>query len=560
MRIALAQLNYTIGDFEANVKKIKEAIDKAITLETNLILFSELCISGYPPGDFLEFDDFIQKCKNAALEIAASCKGIVAIVGCPVVNPRIEGKNLFNAALVLSEGKIVDEVHKALLPNYDIFDEYRYFEPGKNFHCINVGGQKIALTICEDLWNVEDDPMYVACPMDTLIQSAPTLMINIAASPFDYAHAEERKAVLKENVSNYQLPLIYVNHVGAQTELIFDGGSVAINKNGEVVAEANYFAEDFTILEFDEQKGDLVAGSIPQPLNQTSAEDQFSVDIKSLENIYHALVLGVSDYFKKSNFKKAIIGLSGGIDSALVTTLAVHALGKENVHVILMPSEFSSQGSIDDSLELVKNLGITHDIISIKEIYNQYLQTLKPVFKDLPFSVAEENIQARIRGALLMAESNKFGYILLNTSNKSEMAVGYGTLYGDMCGGISVIGDVYKTQVYALTQFLNRDGVVIPLEIISKPPSAELRPGQKDSDSLPDYNQLDRILFLYIEKRLGPTEIIAEGFDPALVQRVLKMVNTNEYKRYQTPPVLRISSKSFGPGRRMPIVGKYLGR
>lgn len=556
MRIALAQLNYTIGDFDSNVSRIKQNIDNAITSGIDLVIFSELCICGYPPRDFLEFEDFILKCKNSAFEIAKKCKGIIAIVGCPVVNPKIEGKNLFNSALVLSEGKIIGEVHKSLLPNYDIFDEYRYFEPEQNFHCVEIKGQKIALTVCEDLWNIDEDPLYVSCPMDTLIKSNPTLMINIAASPFDYSHAAERKEVLRKNVLKYNLPLIYVNHVGAQTELIFDGGSVAINKTGNVVSESNYFLEDFSIVEFDEQIGDFTT----QEKKHTKLSTPVSsiTDASAIENIYSALVLGIKDYFAKQNFKKAILGLSGGIDSAVVTVLAAHALGKENVHVIMMPSPFSSSGSVDDSIELVKNLGITSDLIPIKDIFDQYTSTLKPVFKELPFSVAEENLQARIRGALLMAESNKFGYIVLNTSNKSEVAVGYGTLYGDMCGGISVIGDVYKTQIFALAKFINRNGNVIPEQIISKPPSAELRPNQKDSDSLPEYDILDTVLHFYIEKRKGPQEIIAEGFDEALVRRILKLVNTNEYKRYQTPPILRVSPKAFGSGRRMPIVGKYL--
>jgi NAD+ synthase (glutamine-hydrolysing) len=558
MRIALAQLNYTIGDFDANVGQIKQAISKAVAENVQLILFSELCISGYPPRDFLEFNDFIRKCDEALTEIAKTCTSITAIVGCPTINPKAEGKNLFNSAVVLSGGTRQDEIHKFLLPTYDIFDEYRYFEPERKSHCIEIDGIKIALTICEDLWNIDDDPLYVSAPMEQLISESPKLMINIAASPFDYAHAQARKDVLKENVLKYNLPLIYVNHVGAQTELIFDGGSVALKRDGSIATELNYFETDFRIVEFDENENDILLQESAPALNQTSPLNEAAVDEKSIENIYHALVLGIRDYFAKQNFKKAVLGLSGGIDSALVTVLAADALGKDNVHVILMPSQFSSSGSVDDSVEMVQKLGISYDILPIKSIFDKYLETLKPVFKELPFSVAEENIQARIRGALLMAESNKFGYILLNTSNKSELAVGYGTLYGDMCGGISVIGDVYKTQVYALSKYMNTNGIRIPEAIISKPPSAELRPGQKDSDSLPEYDILDKVLYLYIEKRQGPEEIIAAGFDPALVRRILKLVNTNEYKRYQTPPILRVSSKAFGQGRRLPIVGKYL--
>ncbi len=549
MRIAIVQLNLTIGDFTENVRRICEIILKAKEKKVDLIVFPELSVCGYPPRDFLEFNDFNARCKRAALEIAESCIGISAIVGLPLVNPKLEGKNLFNSAAILSDGKIIDEVHKALLPNYDVFDEYRYFEPERNFHCIKIKDTTIALTICEDLWNMEDDPMYIHSPMEELIKENPSLMINIAASPFDYLHADQRKGILFRNVAKYKLPLLYVNHTGSQTELIFDGGSVGIDCNGKIVDELKYFEEDFSIFEFDEKSKELFHESKERKIQPAQSET---------EKIYHALVSGIRDYFEKQNFKKAILGLSGGIDSALVTCLAADALGPENVHVILMPSEFSSKGSVDDSIELIKNTGISHDIIPIKNIFDQYLSTLKPFFNDLPFSIAEENIQARIRAGLLMAESNKFGYILLNTSNKSEVAVGYGTLYGDMCGGIAVLGDVYKTQVYALSHFINRNKKIIPDSIINKAPSAELRPNQKDSDSLPEYDILDRVLFQYVENRKGPDEIIAMGFDKELVQRILKMVNKNEYKRYQTPPILRVSPKAFGMGRRLPIVGKYL--
>ncbi|MBL0032964.1 MAG: NAD+ synthase [Bacteroidetes bacterium] len=549
MRIALAQLNYTVGDFEKNVSLIKQNIIKAKESGVELIVFSELCISAYPPQDFLEFDDFIKKCYTAAEDIAMECKGIAAIVGLPVRNKKIEGKNLFNSALLLTEGRIADEIHKALLPTYDIFDEYRYFEPERNFHCINFKGIKIALTICEDLWNVEDDPMYINSPMDVLIKEEPKLMINIAASPFDHAHAESRKAILKRNAIKYNLPLVYVNHIGAQTEIIFDGGSIGMDAEGNTVHEMNYFREDFAMFDFDAGSKSLTCSKIVPVLNREHIK---------IADIHEALVLGIRDYFSKQNFKKAILGLSGGIDSALVTVLAATALGPENVHTILMPSEFSSKGSVDDSLALLQNTSVSHDVIPIKDLLDQYLISLKPFFKDLPFSVAEENIQARIRGGLLMAESNKFGYILLNTSNKSELAVGYGTLYGDMCGGLSVIGDIYKTQVFELCRYINRNGEIIPENILTKPPSAELRPNQKDSDSLPEYDILDKVLIEYIENRRGPSELMAMGFDESLIRRILKMVNTNEYKRYQTPPILRVSPKAFGKGRRLPIVGKYL--
>ncbi len=549
MRIALAQLNYTIGDFKNNVLKIKESIRTATEHKADLVVFSELCISAYPPQDFLEFDDFIQRCKDAALDIASECVGITAIVGLPTGNPKLEGKSLFNSACVLRDGKVIDTIHKTLLPTYDIFDEYRYFEPNASLHCINVNGVSIALTICEDLWNVEDDPIYITCPMESLITGKPSLMINIAASPFTYEHAEQRKSILLRNVMKYRLPLLYVNHVGAQTEIIFDGGSVALDKDGNTVQELSYFEEDLQYVDFD-----------PESMFLSSA---IKVDSKKsspskIERIHQALVMGIRDYFHKLGFRKAILGLSGGVDSALVATLASAALGPEHVKGVLMPSAFSSKGSVEHSMDLVKTLGIEHENISIESLMDNFLETLKTQFAGLPFSVAEENIQARIRGVLLMALSNKFGYILLNTSNKSEMAVGYGTLYGDMCGGLSVIGDLYKTEVYELCRYINRNGSIIPEEIITKPPSAELRPNQKDSDSLPEYDILDQVLYQYIEQRKGPNELIKSGFDADLVKRVLKLVNTSEYKRFQTPPILRISPKAFGMGRRMPIVGKYL--
>ncbi|MCC7231903.1 MAG: NAD+ synthase [Bacteroidia bacterium] len=550
MRIALAQLRFVIGDFEGTIAKIRDIISSAEHENADLVVFAELCLAGYPARDFFEFSDFISRCRSGAEDIASSCKTISAIVGLPTVNPRAEGKNLHNSACLLQDGKISATVNKALLPTYDIFDEYRYFEPGRDFTCIKVKDIPIALTICEDLWNLEDDPMYISCPMDELIRQNPRLMINIAASPFDYSHAETRKDILFRNVKKYGIPLLYVNHVGAQTELIFDGGSLAINHDGNLAGELKYFEEEVRYFDFDPDTGQLKAAD--PAINLSSP-----VRSKA-ERIHDALVLGIRDYFGKQGFTTATLGLSGGIDSALVTVLASHALGPENVHVLLMPSQFSSEGSVSDSLQLIQTLGIRYDQIAIGHLFDEFRNALTPMFGDRPFNVTEENIQARIRGVLLMALSNKFGYILLNTSNKSEIAVGYGTLYGDMCGGLSVLGDVYKTEVYDLAQYINRNSEVIPENIITKPPSAELRPGQKDSDSLPDYTLLDPVLYHYIEHRRGPEEIIALGFEPGLVKRILKMVNINEYKRYQTPPILRVSPKAFGMGRRLPIVARYL--
>jgi NAD+ synthase (glutamine-hydrolysing) len=456
---------------------------------------------------------------------------------------------LFNSAFLLADGKVGAIRSKTLLPNYDIFDEYRYFEANDNFEIIILKGVKIALTVCEDLWNVDDNPMYQTNPMDELIKQQPDLMINIAASPFNKNQQEIRTQVMKTNVTKYNLPLFYVNHIGAQTQLIFDGGSMVVNQQAEVIDNITPFEEQQRVYNFTSNNGitDII------PLQPTTL-----ILSSTIERIHNALVLGIREYFLKQGFTKAILGLSGGIDSAVVICLAVEALGAENVRAILLPSQYSSQHSIDDALTLAKNLGTPDDIINIETTYQALINTLQPLFNGLPFNIAEENMQSRSRGVILMAMSNKFGYILLNTSNKSELAVGYGTLYGDMCGGLSVIGDLYKTEVYQLAEYINRNGEIIPKNTIIKAPSAELRPDQKDSDSLPDYDTLDAILALYIELRKSPKEIIAMGFDEALVKRVLNMVNSNEWKRIQAPPVLRVSSKAFGPGRRMPIVAKYL--
>jgi NAD+ synthase (glutamine-hydrolysing) len=550
MRITLAQLNFHIGNFEGNLQKIKIAIQKALTQNAELIVFPELAVCGYPPRDFLEFNDFIQQSKDTVDAIAAftaeSETGV--IIGGPRKNPVIEGKDLFNSAFLIHKGKVQQTADKTLLPTYDVFDEYRYFEPGNTFQTFHFKGIKIALTICEDLWNIgNENPLYTICPMDELKKQNPDLMINIAASPFDYTHAKSRLKVLKTNCLKYGLPLVYVNHTGAQTEILFDGGSLLLNEKGQVVHECPYFEE--TIFTFE--LSDLQSDKNPVKKETQHAKDKYPL-------IYKGLVEGIRNYFIKLGFRDAILGLSGGIDSALVLVLAAEALGKEHVTAYMMPSQYSSEGSITDSRALCENLGVKHETIPIENAFQTMLQELQPFFKDMPHNIAEENIQARIRSVYLMAISNKFGPILLNTSNKSEGAVGYTTLYGDMSGGLSVIGDVYKTEVYALCRWINRNREIIPKNILDKPPSAELRHGQKDSDLLPDYEILDKILLEYIENRKGPDEIKAMGFDAGLVDRILKMVNTNEYKRFQTPPILRVSPKAFGMGRRLPIVAKYL--
>jgi NAD+ synthase (glutamine-hydrolysing) len=554
MKIALAQLNYHIGNFESNTKKILDCIQKAKSQQADLVVFSELAISGYPPRDFLEFDHFILKCIDSINVIASECNGIAAIVGAPSFNPEIKGKRLYNSAYFLENGKVAAVRHKTLLPNYDVFDEYRYFEPNHNFETIDFKGKKIAVTICEDLWNISDDPLYRINPMDELNKQKPEFIINIAASPFHYKQAEIRKKILLANIKQYHKPVFYVNHVGAQTELLFDGGSMAIDSKGNIVEELNYFEEDFAIYDLrmsnDELKNSEIISSNPK---------SEIVNPKSeIELIHDALVMGIKNYFQKLGFTKAILGLSGGIDSAVTCVLAAKALGSENVKAVLLPSRFSSDHSVKDAEALAENINVPYETIPIETAFHAFEETLKPSFAETPFNIAEENIQARVRAVILMALSNKFGYILLNTSNKSEAAVGYGTLYGDMCGGISVLGDVYKTQVYELAKFINKDKEIIPTNSIEKPPSAELRPNQKDQDSLPEYEILDKILFNYIEMCNGPEEIIVQGYDEATVHKVLKLVNTNEWKRYQTPPILRVSPKAFGMGRRMPIAAKYL--
>jgi len=541
MKIALAQINTHTGHFEKNRNKILENIQKAKDNQADLVVFPELSISGYPPRDFLDFDDFTEQCIKEVETIAGASEGISVIVGSPVFNNNESGKMLYNAAILIQDGKIVQEFHKALLPNYDVFDEYRYFEPGREFSLANINNKKVAVTVCEDLWNIDGQALYIKDPMDVLGPQNPDFIINIAASPFSYTQRDRRREVLAWHAGNQKVPVVYVNKCGAQTELIFDGGSMVMMPDGKTSVEMKYFDEDFCIFDTENPASECVAKPFVK-----------------MEAIYSALVIGVREYFEKIGFTKAVLGLSGGIDSALVSVIAAEALGAENVMNILLPSGFSSDHSVNDALELCKNLGSPHEIINIEDGFQTTLKTLKPQFGDLPFNVAEENIQARLRAVILMAYSNKFGNILLNTSNKSEAAVGYGTLYGDMAGALSVIGDLYKTEVYELAHYINRDKEIIPNHIITKAPSAELRPNQKDSDSLPDYEILDKILHAYIEQILAPQEIIDLGYDEALVRRVLKMVNINEYKRFQAPPVLRVSPKSFGMGRRMPLVAKYL--
>jgi NAD+ synthase (glutamine-hydrolysing) len=521
-----------------------KAVSEAKSKSADIIVFGELSTCGYPPRDFLEFRDFIRLAEESVDQLREASEGIGIIVGSPTINPLLEGKDLHNSVYFLYNGETILLQHKTLLPTYDVFDEYRYFEPAKKHHTIVFKGKRIAVTVCEDLWNLgNENPLYTISPMEVMMQEKPDLMINVSASPFDYDHAADRLDVLRANVKQYGIPLFYSNIVGAQTEIIFDGGSIVLSPDGSVYDELPYFKEEIRYYELN----DVMKGG----RDREQPKEKIAL-------IHDAIILGLQDYFGKLGLSKAVLGLSGGIDSAVTAVMAVRALGKDNVRGVLMPSPYSTSHSVDDARDLAENLGIRYDIVPIVKPYEAFIEGTKELMEGKPFDTTEENIQARCRAIILMAISNKHGNILLNTTNKSEMAVGYGTLYGDLAGGLAVLADIYKTEIYELVAYINKDEQVIPQNSITKPPSAELRPNQKDSDSLPEYEVLDPILFLYIEKRLGPQEIIDLGFDEKLVKRILRMVNINEFKRHQTAPVLRVSPKAFGVGRRVPIVGKYL--
>ncbi len=550
MKIAISQLNFHIGNLKYNSKKIIDAINKAKSENVDLIIFSELSVCGYCPLDMLEHKDFIQNCKNAIDEIAKHTKEIAVIIGTPTVNPNQKGKNLYNSAIFIENQTIIKTINKTLLPTYDVFDESRYFEPNDIFEIVEYKNKKIAITICEDLWdeqkaieNFNKDILYKNSPLKYLAEFKPDFIVNIAASPYSYNHAKTREDILANNAKKYSIPIIYVNQTGANTDLIYDGGSLVINSKGQKVIEANYFEEDYKTLLLE---------------NINKLQETHNSEFNKYTYIYKALALGLKDYFKKSGFKKAVLGLSGGIDSALTLAIAVEALGANNVEAILMPSIYSSDHSVNDAIDMAERCKIKYHIISIEELRQSFENSMSSVFEGTKQDVTEENIQARIRGSILMAYSNKFGNILLNPSNKSEIAVGYSTMYGDMNGAISVLGDVYKTEVYELANYINQNiKNIIPQNTITKAPSAELRPNQQDGDSLPDYKLLDRILFEYIENKLSANQIEKLLKNRKTIDFVIKLVNKSEFKRFQSPPILRISSKAFGFGRRMPIVAKF---
>mgnify|MGYP000035109113 FL=1 len=545
MKICVAQLNYKIGDIENNTQKIADTVHEAKQAGADLVVFSELAVCGYPPDDLLDFPWFIEKCEQGLEMVAQSCQGIAAIVGGISTSTYSTGRQLHNIACFMRDGRIEDTVKKTLLPSYDVFNESRYFEPNREHRVIDYKGVKIGITICEDMWDKYNTFEYEKSPASHLSVNGAQLIINPSASPFCIGKQKVRNKVLEGNTKRFNSPIVYVNQVGAHNDLIFDGSSCVVNGKGEKVSTLDTFKEDVQYIHF--KNGEIT----------DTSEDETNPEAEEIKLIHDALVFGIKDYFKKMNFKTATLGSSGGIDSAVVQALASTALGGDKVHPVLMPSKFSSSGSVKDAERLSKNLGNPHITIPIKNVYNSYVKSLEPHFEGKEFDTTEENLQARARGVILMALSNKHGHILLNTSNKSEIAVGYSTLYGDMCGSLSPIGDVYKTKLYALAQYINRDQEIIPNEIINKAPSAELRPDQKDSDSLPDYSTLDEILNLFIEEQKGPWEIKSLGYDSKTVEKTIALVNGSEFKRFQSPPILRITSKAFGRGRIIPLVANY---
>lgn len=541
MKLALAQLNYCVGDFSGNTKKIIEAARQA--QDADLVIFSELALCGYFPFDLLKYDDFITRCESSLREIAEQCFDIPILVGTPMMCDSDNGRSLCNAAVFLYKGSRQVFVKK-FLNDSPLSDERPYFDAGNDNSLLLHRGMRIAVTLGSDLDSHGADALLMENRMDELVADQPNFIINMAASVFDYTMPKRRRDVLRQTVLKYGIPLIFVNQVGAQTDLIFDGASVAFANNGRICHSLPFFEESVKMIE------------TTSLFECCPSEDQQVIPEK-MALIHDALVLGVSDYFRKMNFKDAIIGLSGGLDSALVTYFATRALGAEHVNVVLLPSQFSTGHSVDDARNLAEKLGIHYDIVPIKPMYDVFEQQLEPLFKGRSFDVTEENIQARVRAVVLMAVGNKFNKILLNTSNKSEASVGYGTLYGDLCGGLCVIGDIYKSEAFELARYINREEEIIPWHTINKAPSAELRPDQKDTDSLPDYGLLDQILYQYNECSKDVDSIIAMGFEKDIVRKVVGLVQRNEFKRHQVAPILRVSPRAFGVERLIPIVARF---
>jgi NAD+ synthetase len=542
VKIALAQINTTVGDLDGNEARIRAVYSQAQAAGAELVLVPELATTGYPPRDLLLRPAFIRRNLDVVHRLAASTGPAGLLLGFVGENSNRPGREATNAVALLQNGQILATRAKTLLPTYDVFDEDRYFEPATENTPVPFNGQLLGLTICEDLWNDEDfwqDRRYRRNPAAELVAAGAQILCNISASPWHLGKNRIRHAMLASLVAKLNRPLLYCNLVGGNDELVFDGGSLAFNAHGQLIARAEPFAADFVLC-------DTVASPPAQPL-----------DLPDEEKLHRALVLGLRDYLHKCGFRSALLGLSGGIDSALTACLAAEALGPENVHGVSLPSQFSSQGSLDDARDLARNLGIRYDVLPIQPAFESVRSQLAPLFAGRVEDVTEENLQARLRGVLLMALSNKFGALLLTTGNKSEMAVGYCTLYGDMCGGLAVISDVPKTMVYRLAHWLNRRREVIPGASITKPPSAELRPNQTDQDSLPPYDLLDRILEAYVVEGRSVADILEAGFDPAAVRRIVRLIDQSEYKRRQAAPGLKVTTKAFGVGRRIPIAQRY---
>ncbi|TDO83493.1 NAD+ synthase (glutamine-hydrolysing) [Halanaerobium saccharolyticum] len=543
MKIKIAQLNPIIGDIEGNLNKLQQTVSE-LEKGTDLVIFSELFLTGYPPRDLLVKPWFIKKIKSALAEVKKISQKVEGgiLLGTPMPTQKKYGRGLYNSAVLIYQGEIIFSQNKSLLPTYDVFDEARYFDSAEEINLVNFKGKKLGISICEDMWNVEErwqQNRYARNPIEELAAMGAGILINISASPFSIGKDKTRYQIIKNHIQKYNLPFIMVNQVGSNDELIFDGSSLVVDQAGEIIEELASFTETIKTVDLN-RKGSKKYNPLPE-----------------IEGLYQALLLGISDYLDKCGFKKAVIGLSGGIDSSVSCCLAKEALGKENVLAVTMPGPYSSAGSVEDSKELANNLGIELKEISISEINKSYLGVLNDDFRDTEAGVAEENIQARIRGDILMAFSNKFGHLVLSPGNKSELAVGYCTLYGDMSGGLSIISDVPKTMVYQLAEHINSREEIIPASILNKAPSAELRPEQKDEDSLPPYEILDQILYYYIEEGYSASEIIESGFDTQTVKEVIRLVDGNEYKRRQAAPGLKVTSKAFGMGRRMPIAAKF---
>ena len=543
MKIALAQLNPTIGDFEGNSQKILQACEASEKAGADLVVFSELVLTGYPPRDLLYKPDLICEGQKSLESLVARIQGPAVLIGHVGKRESVAGKGLTNSAVLFQNGKVLAQADKVLLPSYDVYDETRYFQAANHPVVYELCGTRLGITICEDIWNFPkfyDQDVYHSNPVEELAQAGADIILNASASPYRIGRWQTRLELGKHIVNQFKLPFVLVNQIGGNDDLLFDGHSFALSSSGEVIAQAKGFEEDLVVVDVDKNKGDI------RPTPECDEEEMF-----------RGLVMGVHDYLGKCGYHKAVVGLSGGIDSAVVAAIAVEALGAEQVMGISMPSQYTASQSISDAEQLARNLGSSFSVVPIEELFEQYKKSLNPLFPKKAEDVTEENIQARIRGNILMAVSNKLGSMVLSTGNKSEMSVGYCTLYGDMAGGLSVISDVPKMKVYALARWMNRDKEVIPQAIIDRPPTAELRPNQTDQDSLPPYEILDAILEEYVEKHGSVEQLIEKGFDAEMVRQVIRKVDTNEYKRNQAAPGLKITDKAFGSGRRNPIAQKY---